>query len=251
MTKSKRVFSSGLLYVAIALTLSIGLNLGLLSKVISDYTRYKINKVVGADDGDILLVSPRDSRNVAFLLGDSRVLQWSPLPNSVGLHFVNAGVGGETTRELVRRVRGFRWPENVHLVVLASGINDVTAIALAPHLKEQIVNNALINIHQIIRLIKQNDIDVLLLGIVAPARPELLRRLVWDGKIYSDIREVNRQLESIAGKERISFINPNLTMTDPEGILQARFSIDTLHFSQSAYQHLNRLIELEQAENSR
>lgn len=176
-----------------------------------------------------------------LLLGDSRIAKWNPVPRIPGSCWLNAGMPGATTAQLLLRAESYLSDSDAWLVVLQIGINDLKAIGAFPDQRDSIVSNCISNTKRIVELVEKQDAHILLMGIVKPGKPELLRRWAWSGAITESVDCVNSQLAELAsGRIRYVDVNPYLTET---GYIDKYYTEGCLHLNHIAYELINQHLD--------
>jgi lysophospholipase L1-like esterase len=181
---------------------------------------------------------PKSEKVRVVVIGDSRVELWKPEP-TVGpaLELVWRGAAGETTAQLRHRYRQDTKDIGAGIVVIQSGINDVVAgVALGQG--AEAVRRAFENIRVMTEDSTQDGIQVLLLTVIPPATPPLVRRVVWSDSIYSLVGDLNVRLRSLE-RPGVVLIDAARVLCGDADRLPGDMALDTLHFLQPAYERLN------------
>lgn len=180
-----------------------------------------------------------------LVAGDSRVALWAPEPDLPGVDLRYAGIGGETTIELRRRLERDLPLYAPDRLVLAAGVNDLTAASRNPAHARQVAIALVENLRAIIMQARAAGVEVTLLTIPQAARPDPLRRaLFWSDGIYGLIAETNIRIRALEDPAA------GVTVLDAAALiggaadepLPARFAADTLHFNAEAYARLNEVL---------
>jgi lysophospholipase L1-like esterase len=179
-----------------------------------------------------------------LIAGDSRVAQWAPRPEIPGQAVRFAGIGGETTAELRRRLErdlAFLAPDRL---VVAAGINDLVAASLNPAEAEAVVAELLVHLAAIADLGRSEGIAVTLATILQPSRPDPVRRLFfWSDAIRGLVERTNAGIRELAGREKLRLMDLDAALgTGPAAPLPGGFATDTLHLNAEAYRRLNLLL---------
>jgi lysophospholipase L1-like esterase len=171
------------------------------------------------------------------MIGDSRIEGWQPKPVLPGSEIVWRGIGGETTAQLVYRYERDTRGIDASIVVIQSGINDLVAgIALGKG--DIAVDIAYRNLQAMIDSSTRLGAEVIVVAVVPPASPPLLRRLVWSDSIYGLVAELNARLRKLADPH-VRVLAADQLLCGPSDRLPGRFAADTLHFKPAAYEVLN------------
>jgi lysophospholipase L1-like esterase len=179
-----------------------------------------------------------------LIAGDSRVAQWAPRPEIPGQAVRFAGIGGETTAELRRRLERdlpFLAPDRL---VVAAGINDLVAASLNPTEAEAVAAELLVHLAAIVDLGRSEGIEVALATILQPARPDPARRLFfWSDAIRDLVERANAGIRDLADREGLRLIDLDAAIgAGPVAPLPGEFSADTLHLNAAAYHRMNSLL---------
>jgi len=181
-----------------------------------------------------------DSARVV-LLGDSRISHWQPLPSLAGCLIVNRGVSGETTGQTLLRLEKDVVSLKPSLAVIQVGINDIKAIGVFPKQRQRIIDSCGHNIKTMLERLTAKGISVIVMTVVPPGRPQLLRRLVWSDAIYSAVCDVNDAIRAM-GNDKVVVFDCDTFMSDDKKI-KPQYACDTLHFSRRGYEELNKYLE--------
>jgi len=179
------------------------------------------------------------------LFGDSRVAQWSPLPQIEGAEIVNRGIGGETTAQMRLRFDADVLKLRPDVVVIQAGINDLVAASLSTRAGDRIRQDLKSNLRQLATQSAAAGARVVLLTVIPPASPSLLRRLVWNSDIVGDVADVNTFIRSLDGHDGVTVVDAARLLAPPGGELPARYARDTLHFESAAYEALNEALAMQ------
>lgn len=171
-----------------------------------------------------------------LLLGDSRIGQWDLRAASKG-RYVNAGISGGTTAEVLNGAPRLLEKFRPDLVVIEAGINDLKLLGVRPDLRPTVTARVRENLAALIQLCRQRGSKVIVLPIWPPTRPEFRRRFVWNRAVPESVEEINRELPRLADSD------PGVTVVDlfSEGVRP--IYRDTVHFDPQTYRELTPLLE--------
>ncbi len=169
-------------------------------------------------------------QNLSILAGDSLSL-WFPaelLPED--RNWLNQGISGETSDGLLKRLNLFDGTQP-HTIFVMIGINDLIRGAR----DETILNNQ----QQIITYLRKvhPKAQIVLQSILPHGGEEA----TWERRDKllaipnSRIRSLNQQLQDIATKANVKYLNLHPLFTDKQGNLHPEFSTDGLHLSPQGY----------------
>lgn len=234
--------------VVAALLLALGAVAGFVAAdARQEYAAGKLQKAFAL--GPAAAASIRFSDNWAtaerrlLLVGDSRVAQWRPAPKAPGLGVAIAGVGGETSSEMLARWRAQTVSPTPDVVLFAVGVNDMVAGGLNPAWADRILANYLNNLQATVASAKSAGADVAVLSILRPATPGFVRKFgAWSDKITELTAAANAGLaEQLNGASGAALIDANAVFPGP-GPLPAEFAVDALHINAAAYELLNAAV---------
>ena len=181
---------------------------------------------------------------LVVLVGDSRIAQWNPPPHLDGYDLVNRGIGGETTAQMIHRFDTDVLALKPKVVVIQSGINDLVAAGLAsPAAAARYRDNVVANLSGVADRAKSAGITVILLTIILPAEPGVLRRLVWSDRIPALVLEVNRKLALLDAPPRVHVVDSQRVLQTAAGAWKPDVMRDTLHLGSAGYLELDKALE--------
>jgi len=176
------------------------------------------------------IAAEKKPRDLTILAGDSLSL-WFPvelLPDNKT--WLNQGISGEKTAGLFKRLNLFdkTTPETIFVMI---GIND-----LISSLSDEIILN---NQRQTMAYLRQKHPKAqIVIQSILPHRGE---DATWEGKEKlvaipnSRIRNLNQQLQTIAAKEDVKYLNLYPLFADKQGNLRSNLTTDGLHLNPNGY----------------
>jgi lysophospholipase L1-like esterase len=187
---------------------------------------------------------PFDSKRVVFM-GDSITDGWKLNDQFPGQPYVNRGIGGQTTPQMLVRL----YPDVISLkpgaMVLLAGTNDV-ARNTGPMTAEMIEQN----IMAMTELAQNHGIKVILCSVLPvsdypflkqqseqpPASPGQPQRFkMTDGRPPSDILKLNAWIKDYAARVNAIYVDYFTAMVDEKGWLRNGYSADGLHPNAEGY----------------
>ena len=183
-----------------------------------------------------------DSVPVVFL-GDSITDRWDD-EGSGGFfqdrHYVNRGIGGQTTPQMLIRLRPDVLSHHPKVMVLLAGTNDIAGNT-GPMSDEDVEQN----IAAIAELCAANGVKVVLAGILPISDyhqkpdqvPQVIRRPM------SRIAAINAWITQYAAEHGHVFLDYAPGISDARGMLKAEFSEDDLHPNALGYAQMAPLAE--------
>jgi lysophospholipase L1-like esterase len=177
----------------------------------------------------------RGEKRVVFM-GDSITEAWGRRFDTEfpGKPYVNRGISGQTTPQMLVRFR----PDVIDLhpaaVVILGGINDIAGNT-GPETPEMIENNLM----SMIDLARANGIAVVLCSVLPASR------FSWrpDLAPAQDIVRLNTWMHNYATKHRLTWVDFHTAMADEHEGLPAALSADGVHPNEAGYGVMAPLIE--------
>ncbi len=185
---------------------------------------------LGILDREAKVVVQKRPQNLTILAGDSLSL-WFPgelLP--ANKHWLNQGVSGESSAGLLKRLKLFdkTQPKTIFVMI---GIND-----LIRGVKEKTI---LENQRQIMGYLRKTHPQAKI--VIQSILPHGGKDATWEGKEKllrlpnSRIRKLNQQLQAIATKERVKYLDLYSLFANKQGNLRLELTTDGLHLSSQGY----------------
>jgi lysophospholipase L1-like esterase len=183
-----------------------------------------------------LLSKPVEGENRIVFLGDSITEFWlDELPSFFeGRSFINRGISGQTTPQMLGRFEQdviLLNPTSLHLL---AGTNDI-----AGNTGEMTIDMTLQNIHEMIRLAKQNKMNVYI-GSVLPASSFGWKPLVKPTMI---IKDLNEKLKEMCFALDCVYIDYHQAMQNAEGGMDSNFADDGVHPNKEGYILMANILE--------
>jgi lysophospholipase L1-like esterase len=169
-------------------------------------------------------------------------VQWSSFPEIAGMEVVRRGINGETTAQMRMRFESDVLALRPDVVVLQMGINDLTGIGVLPGRKAAIVAQCAENISFFVDTLASHNIRTLLLTIIPPGEPDLMRQWVWSDEIAGATAEVNRRMIQLPWRGGVQVVDTGTALADAAGRPRAGVYADTLHLTPRGYEFLNAVI---------
>lgn len=173
------------------------------------------------------LAPAAEPRLVVF--GDSRSVELA-FTSAPGWQVVNRGIGGESTAQM-----RYRYAQDVlalrpKAVVLFAGINDLMAAVMLPDRAQAGLAATIANITGFVEEARAAGIEVILLTIVQPTSPRLIRRPIWSNEIYRLVAGANERIEALAGPG-VTVIDTNQVLTGGAPQLSWDVARDEIHLN--------------------
>lgn len=186
-------------------------------------------------DNQALMAHPPDPHRVVFL-GDSITDGWKLAESFPGKPYVNRGISGQTTSQMLVRL----YPDVLDLkpaaLILLAGTNDI-ARNTGPETLQMIAEN----IQAIVELAQAHGIQVILCALTPVS--DYTRRPQTGQRPPADILQLNAWLRAYADKGRLGFADYYAALADERGMLKDGYSDDGLHPNAKGYELLAPVAE--------
>lgn len=182
------------------------------------------------------LLEPASGENRIVFMGDSISEFWSNVHPEFfqGKWYVNRGISGQTSPQMLLRFRADVIQLKPIAVVILAGGNDIAGNT-GPSTLEMILNN----IFSMTELAQANQIKVILCSVL-PAN-----YFYWNPKAKpaDAIIALNRNIKSYAEFNTIPYVDYHAVMVDEQKGLPLAYSDDGVHPNKAGYQVMESLIE--------
>jgi lysophospholipase L1-like esterase len=176
---------------------------------------------------DLRVGPPPAGANRVVFLGDSITEGWKLEKSFPGKPYVNRGISGQTTSQILLRFRQDVIGLHPRVVVILAGTNDLAGNT-GPATLTQIEGN----LESMAQLGRANHIAVVLCSVLPTVH------YWWHPQVPNPaarIAALNRWLEAYAAKERDVYVNYYAPMKDAAGALKHELSPDGVHPSPAGY----------------
>ena len=183
-------------------------------------------------------MSQRDrNKPLVVFFGDSRAYEWPAIAN-VPFEFINRGINGHTTNQVLGRLSPHVGNLSSQFVVVQVGVNDLVTIATSPNQSQRVITNCKQNIQKIVdRLTKELKTTVILTTIfpVAELSPSQRSSLEEVDRAIIEVNEFIRSLKS----DRVIILDAAALLADENSKVRQIYSRDLLHLNDNGYTILN------------
>jgi lysophospholipase L1-like esterase/predicted enzyme related to lactoylglutathione lyase len=179
---------------------------------------------------------PKQNENRIVFMGDSITEGWSKFDSTffVGKPYINRGISGQTTPQMLLRFRQDVINLNPEVVVILAGTNDI-ARNTGPSTLEMILNNII----SMAELAKANNIKVILSSVLPAFDYPWKTGLNPSEKIYT----LNEMIKSYAIQNEITYLDYYSTMVDVQKGLKSDYTYDGVHPNLEGYKIMAPLAE--------
>jgi lysophospholipase L1-like esterase len=182
------------------------------------------------------LAAPSEGENRVVFMGNSITEMW------IGTHpeffkehpYVNRGIGGQTTPQMLLRFRQDVIDLNPKVVVILAGTNDIAGNT-GPMTLEQIHDNIL----SMVELAKSNGITPIVCSVLPaydyPWRPGLEPNI--------KIPKLNNMLKAMTEAKGVLYLDYFAEMTDDRNGLPSELTTDEVHVTKAGYEIMERMVQ--------
>ena len=177
------------------------------------------------------------SKRMVFF-GDSRIAEWTQ-PEITGYEFLNRGIGGQTSAQILMRYDAHVMPLAPDIVLIQAGVNDLKTIPLFPEQQDKILSDVQNNLLKITQKAVDQGTTVILTTIFPVGNVPLERRPFWSEDVESALVEANAFISSLQD-EHVVIFDAYSILVGENGKIQPQYSRDLLHLNQEGYKILNQ-----------
>ncbi len=181
--------------------------------------------------------------------GDSRAYQWKYQEKDNDFQFINRGINGQTSTQVLWRFDAHIAQLKPKVIVLQMGINDLVILSTPSKTRKDIVQNCKNNIAQIIERANSIDSDIIITTIFPLGKGQIPFELrpFWSSvnEMERSINEVNQYIRSLrddttsAYSDRV-FVLDAYSLLHREDQDKLKYYQDLLHINQEGYKLLNQ-----------
>jgi len=189
-----------------------------------------------SEQNQVLLESGENSVNTVFI-GDSITEGWSDyFPEFFQENpFINRGIGGQTTPQILVRFRQDVIEHQPKVVVILAGTNDIAGNT--PFIDLATVAG---NIFSMAEIAKCNGIKVIICSVLPAAI------YPWAPGKHPDvlIPELNQLLKDYAKQNQVEYLDYFNAMTNGKNGMQKQFTNDGVHVTKEGYQIMINMVKI-------
>lgn len=176
----------------------------------------------------------------AVFIGDSRAAQWPAPTDLPQLHFLNRGIGSQTSAQITGRLEKHIRPLNPDILIVQMCINDLKTIPLFAANKELIIHNCRQNLETVVAAAAEMD-TTLIVTTIFPVGPfPLERQIYWSPDIAAAVTDINDTIHTFAAENVIILDAYTLLLDEQTGLLNEAYAADELHLNEAGYARLNQ-----------
>ncbi len=174
--------------------------------------------------------------NVVFF-GDSRAAQWTS-PEIDGLEFLNRGIGGHTSNQIMLRYDEHIEPLEPDVLVVQMCINELKMVAIFPDERDEILDSCRQNTLDLIDRAEQAGSTVILTTVFPVGKASIARRPVWNDDVAVAVDEINVFLRQQSA-ENVILLDTFELLAGESGLIDPQYARDLLHLNPAGYELLN------------
>lgn len=210
----------------------------------NNHQQYSLTEFLRSDSNELDIypanpdMSQRDrNKPLVVFFGDSRAYEWPAIAN-VPFEFINRGINGHTTNQVLGRLSAHVANLSSQFVVVQVGVNDLVTIATSPNQSQRVITNCKQNIQKIVdRLTKELKTTVILTTIFPVAELSPSQRSSSE-EIDRAIIEVNEFIRSLKS-DRVIILDAAAFLANKNSKVRQIYSRDLLHLNDNGYTILN------------
>lgn len=188
-------------------------------------------------DANASTPAPKSGEDRIVMMGDSITDGWGKKYGKffTGKPYLNRGIGGQTTPQMLIRFRADVIAMKPKVVVILAGTNDIAGNT-GPSTLEMIEDN----LTSMAELAKANGIRVVFSAVMPVCdyiRPQTERRPL------AKIQELNAWMKAYSAKNGLGYIDYYTPMLDDKGVFKQELTYDGLHPNDAGYEVMLPLVE--------
>lgn len=189
-------------------------------------------------DTNAALKPPAPGENRVVFFGDSITDMWNLEESFPGKHYVNRGIGGQTTSQMLVRFRQDVTSLQPKVVVILAGTNDIAGNT-GPISNEDIEAN----FAALAELARVHGIGVIFSSILPVHNYTPESQELFSQRSPERILALNRWLKDYCSANRLTYLDYFSPMIDDKGLLKRDLAQDGLHPNQAGYAIMAPLAE--------
>ena len=188
-------------------------------------------------DANAKLPPPAKNERRVVFMGDSITQGWKLEEAFPGKPYVNRGIGGQTTPQMLIRFRSDVVDLKPSVVVILAGTNDIAGNT-GPMTLEQVEEN----LASMADIARANGIRVVLSSVL-PVYPAEKRLQFFKERPPEKIVELNKWIRAECGRTHIVYLDYFSAMAGEDGLLKRDLSDDGLHPNEAGHRVMAPLAE--------
>ena len=187
---------------------------------------------------DGVVLPPSEHANIIWVIGDSRSAAW-PKPSSLSNYdWVQLGVSGFTTGEVLTHLNGDLSKNTApDWVVLQCGINDIQGCGYGQVNLSDAVLKVQNNINSIVALCEMRGVKIIVTTVIPKGSNSIRESFLWSSEMIHAVDHINQSIRNLEGKH-VYVVDATPTLASDERTLPI-YSKDGLHLNDSGYDVLS------------
>jgi lysophospholipase L1-like esterase len=176
------------------------------------------------------LAPPSSSENRVVFMGDSITDIWHLDKSFPGKPYVNRGIGGQTTPQMLIRFRPDVIALSPKVVVILAGTNDISG-----NTGPMTLGEIEANLETMTEVARLHNIRVVLASVLPVNDYTEKSKMFFPLRPPDEILELNRWIKDYAARNNYIYLDYFSAMVDDKGLLQRDLSEDGLHPNDKGY----------------
>ena len=177
---------------------------------------------------------PRANEQRVVFMGNSITQQWNLAAAFPGKHYINRGISGQTTPQMLVRFRQDVVALKPAAVVILAGTNDIAGNT-GPSSLEMIEDNVM----SMTEIAQANGIRVVLSSVLPVYAYPWKKELTPAATIVA----LNEWMKEYAARVDVTYVDYHSAMRDERNGLRAEWTTDGVHVTEAGYRVMTRLVE--------
>ncbi len=195
---------------------------------------HRIEQMIKPTEPVTYYVNPK-----TIFFGDSITSRYDLNKYFENSNYINKGIGGEKTKDLLGRMKESIYDYNPQRVVLLIGTNDIN--------KDVPLDEIASNISLIIKKIQKNNSQTeIFVESVLPVNGngdhDKIDLDIVGNRNNKDIQKLNEMIRLVCEKTGVTYIDAYDEFTDKNGDLKVEYTVEGLHLSDAGYQQQTEVI---------
>ncbi len=182
---------------------------------------------------------PEGVTRVVFF-GDSRARQWPAPEGLAGFEFIQRGIDGQTSAQVLERYRHHVAPLRPDVVVIQAGVNDFLLLNLYPSRQAALTAECVENLRALVDQATAGGATVILTTVFPTGPAPLPEQYLWLPPMREALAAVNAELAGWAASNVL--VLDTAAILAEGGEVRADYAFDALHLSEAGYAALNTVL---------
>ena len=175
-----------------------------------------------------------------WMIGDSRIARWDQNLISLPDHrILNLGIDGQTTTQVLERLKEYLKVAIPRKIIFEAGINDLKIIGLKKNLQPEIELMCYNNITSVVNICRDRQIKIITMNIIPPGRMNIVRGLFWNNSVRESISKINSLLKAFCDSKNTFYYDSDKILCDRDSIIKREYRGDFLHLNKEGYKALS------------